>query len=347
MNMTTTGDLSPQETIANNTMFLEETKANLVFQPYGVPAQLSQHNGLKLVWVKYHNFPRPEGPVSEGVTPPAIKPQRSLISVDLKPYVQVVEMTETLIKTTKDPLMAIMRDKAAISAAETLDYICFCTCRAGTNVLHAGTATTRETVEGVAVFADFALAEQKLLENNVRRITKRIRASQDWATVPVGESYIAITSPMLKADIQAVETFVGVTKYANPSAALKGEIGMWNDSIRFLTSTQVEPWLAAGASGTTMRSNGVKPSSSAAADVWPILIFGEEAYGVCSLTGQRQAQIIVHNPRPDSADPTGSLCHVSWKALWACRILNQRNLVRLEVALACTPATPKVSVTVT
>ena len=105
------------------------------------------------------------------------------------------------------------------------------------------------------------------------------------------------------------------------------EIGSVED-FRFVLS----PVLAAlpdagGAKGDMFSTGGTN------ADVYPILIFGEDAYGTVALKGKDAAEILVRNPgKPEKGNELGQTGSVGWKGWHVAARLNEAWMVRLEVA---------------
>ena len=93
------------------------------------------------------------------------------------------------------------------------------------------------------------------------------------------------------------------------------------------------PWTDAGAavsgaaSGVTLRSTG-----GVNADIYPILIFARDAFGIVPLKGKSSMTPMVVNPKPAAGDPLAQRGTVGWKLWTATVILQDAFLARLEVA---------------
>ncbi len=99
--------------------------------------------------------------------------------------------------------------------------------------------------------------------------------------------------------------------------------------MRFITTPLLTPTANAGATAT----GKVLSTGGTNADVYNIVIFGQEAYAVCPLKGKDAAQILVRNPgKAEKGDELGQTGSVGWKTWWAGKILNDAWLVRLEVS---------------
>jgi len=110
--------------------------------------------------------------------------------------------------------------------------------------------------------------------------------------------------------------------------------------VRFIATTNFEPWLAIGVAGTTYLSSGDVPGSSLACDVYPMIFVARNAYAIVPLQGKNAVKIAVKNPGPVSGDdPLGQRGFVSWKMWQAAAILNELWIARLEVACTANPTT--------
>jgi N4-gp56 family major capsid protein len=91
----------------------------------------------------------------------------------------------------------------------------------------------------------------------------------------------------------------------------------------------LEPFVGAG-SGTT---TGVLNNGSNV-NVYPVIIFGEEAYGVTPLKGMDSAAIAVMNPKMAASyeDPLGQRGFVAWKMWYSAVRLNEQWMARIETA---------------
>jgi N4-gp56 family major capsid protein len=105
------------------------------------------------------------------------------------------------------------------------------------------------------------------------------------------------------------------------------EIGSYKE-LRFMTSTLYTPFLQAGASGSTLLTNGTTGTGNA--DVYPIVIVGKDAYATVSLAGANAVTPMVVNAKPTDSDPLAQRSHVGFKMYSTAAILNDAWMVRVE-----------------
>jgi N4-gp56 family major capsid protein len=117
---------------------------------------------------------------------------------------------------------------------------------------------------------------------------------------------------------------IPAAEYGPHTSPIEGEIGSL-EQIRFLTSTVCEPYLGAGGTNAALRS------TSSAVDVYPILIFGRDAYGIVPLKGKSSMTTMVVNAKPSSGDPMAQGGTVGYNLYTGTVILQQAFMAVLEV----------------
>jgi N4-gp56 family major capsid protein len=105
------------------------------------------------------------------------------------------------------------------------------------------------------------------------------------------------------------------------------EIGACED-VRYIKSTVFVPYTDAG-SGTT---TGKLSTLGNSCDVYPVMYFGKDAYGIIALKGKYAITPIVINPVPSKSDPLGQRGSVAWKTWQGTVILNDAWMAVYECA---------------
>ena len=172
-------------------------------------------------------------------------------------------------------------------------------------------------------------------------ITDMVRASQKVSTEPIDPAFIAMGHTDIKPDLENMDGWTPVRNYADSGAkkvhpSEVGSLGVF----RFCLTPLFEPWLAAGTSnaGTTYLSGGDIPSSSAAPDVYPLLVVAKDGYGVVRLQGMDAVSPGIVYPKKVIGDPLGQHGFVSWLIFYASVILNNTWVARYEVAATAMPS---------
>jgi N4-gp56 family major capsid protein len=196
--------------------------------------------------------------------------------------------------------------------------------------MHIGGVATAVNNPGVnATLGPLQTAIRALENNDAGKLKAKLKASVGIATEPIRESYIAICHPDLRQDIQALPGFVSVEKYSDQGDAIEGEIG-GVEGVRFITTTQAVPFKDAG--DTAGANAGSISTSGSNCDVYPVLIFAEDAIGCATLGGMDSLRSKVVMPKPGPGDPLGQRGTVAWDTFYSCIILQDLWMYRLEVA---------------
>lgn len=340
-NINVYGDLSPRIGGRNAAEFLKELRPALVLQKFGKRESQGKNKGRSIFWRRIHNLPPALAPLVEGVTPSGQRISYSDVPSYLQQYGDVVYITDVIADTHEDPILAEIRSNAAGAAAQTVELLTYSTLCSGTQVLYAGgaSATARTEVSSGPTKGDIRRAVRTLQRNLTPKITKVISASPNVGTRPVEAGYYAVCHEDLENDLRNIPGFLLAVEYGNARNVLPEEFGSL-EKVRFVTSQNAKPWLAAATNkaGTTYLSNGQTPTSSAAPDVYPILIFGEGAFGVIGLQGPSAATISVVNPTATISDPLAQRGAVGWKLWFDCVILDDLRLLRYEVLCKADPS---------
>lgn len=331
------GDISPRTAGFATKDLLERGQFLMVLERFGYFDPQGKNKTKTRKWRRYLSLPRAIAPLAEGVTPAGQRLNYVDIETTLEQYGDLVWLTDVIQDTHEDPVLQETTKDLSEQAAETIEVIRYNTLKAGTNVFFPGTATTRGTVNSPATRSMFDLIYRAMKRNKAREISSIIKASAMVATEPVSSAYFVVGSTDLDSDMRAIPGFVPTANYANSDSAMEGEIGSIRQ-MRIILTPLFEPFLAAGTSGTTYLSGGVKVSVGAACDVYPVLVFGRDSYALVPLQGENAIKIGVKNPELTTSDPLAQRGFASWKTYQATAILNQLWMARGEVAATAIPA---------
>jgi N4-gp56 family major capsid protein len=194
----------------------------------------------------------------------------------------------------------------------------------------AGKVASRALVATAITLADQRAVTTALNRQNAKKITQVVGSTADFNTKSVEASYMAIVHPDVETDLRSVAGFKVVADYGPHTTPFEGEIGSL-EQVRYLTSTVFTPWADAGAA---VSSAAFRSTSGTNADVYPILVFGRDAFGIVPLKGKSAMTPMVVNPKPVSGDPLGQRGTVGWKLWTATVILQDAFMARLEVAVS-------------
>lgn len=314
---------------------LQRAQATMILERFGQVDSQGQNKSLTRKYRRLEALPVAIAPIAEGVAPAGQSLIVTDLSVVLEQYADVIPFTDVIQDTIEDNTLEDMSKLAGQQAAETKETVRFNVLKAGTNVFYGGTGTTRATVNGTISRALLRKVYRSLRRNRAEFISEIVAATAKIGTEPVGQAYFAVCHTDMDADIKDITGFTPVEKYSDATKALPNEIGK-AENFRFITSDLFTPFMAAGLSGSTYLTNGT--TGTGQPDVYPILVFGKNAYGIVPMQGKNAVKIYVVNPTATASDPVAQKGSVGWKMFDGCIILNDLWMARVEVGASQTPS---------
>lgn len=330
MSMTryTDAGVSPRTNVYAERQMLKHAGPVRVLDKFGLLRPMPKNKTQTIKFRRPKVFSAAVTPLVEGVTPDATQFSYEDVSATLKQYGQVVEITDHIEDTHEDPVLNDATQQAGENIGRTMEALDYGVLRAGTNVFYAN-GSSRSDVNTAISLAKVRAVLRGLRAQKAMKITKMLDGSVNFQTRPIEASYIAICHTDLDADIRNLPGFTPCAEYGSRKVISEYEIGSVED-VRFIGSPDLEPFLAEG-SGTL---NGMVSQGSANVDVYPVLFFGKEAYGIVPLRGQGSVSPTILRPGvKDKSDPLGQRGYVGWKAWHTAVILNQTWMARLEVGV--------------
>jgi N4-gp56 family major capsid protein len=270
------------------------------------------------------NIPVRINPLIEGVTPQGSRLANQDYTITLQQYGDFITITDVIEDTHTDPVLRVSTDVLGESAALTLETLRFNVLKAGTNVFYANGVAGRANVVAPISLADQRRVTTGLNRQNAKKISSVVASTPDYNTKSVEAAYMAVCHPDLETDIRSMAGFKPVADYGPHTSPFEGEIGSV-EQVRYLTSTVIAPWQDAGGTAGANRSTG-----GTNADVYPILFFGRDAFGMVPLKGKSAMTPMVVNPKPSAGDPLAQRGTVGYKFWNGTIILQEAFMARLE-----------------
>jgi len=327
---TSYGDLSIENAVYAKKRMLRTADHVNVTQRYATLDPLPRNMGDTLKLRRYEDWPVTDAPLSETMDPEAIQPTFTDVEVVVEEYGQILNLTKKMADMHQHPVFKLEFKKAGKAAGMCSQKVDFNALKAGTNVYRAGGATSRATIDATVSNTDLKKIDRQLRRDGIPMITERISASTDIATEPVPEGFVAFTHPDMKADLEALDNWLPKHEYAEPAKADPGELGEC-EGIRFVANKEAPIWETSGASSTTWLSGGAKVSSAAQADIYPIIVVGEDVWTRVPLKGMESIKPMVVNPgKPSVGNMTGRKGGISWVTYLAATITWELGVARLE-----------------
>jgi len=264
-------------------------------------------------------------PLVEGVTPAGSKLSNADYTVTLSQYGDFMTITDVVMDTHTDPILQQATDILGEQAALTVETLRFNVLKAGVNVFYAN-GSARASVNTPVTLTLQRQVTTGLNRQNAKKITTVVASTPDYNTKSVEAAYMAVCHPDVESDLRGITGFKPVSDYGPHTSPMEGEIGSI-EQVRYLSSTVIAPWADAGGTKGSMRS-----TTGTNADVYPILYFGRDAFGIVPLKGRSSMTPMVVNPKPAAGDPLGQRGTVGWKLWTATVILQEAFMARAEVA---------------
>jgi len=319
-------DISARTTAYADRRLLERAKTNNILGQFGQIRELPTKSSLTVKFRRYNKLAPATTPLQEGVTPTGKTMTKTDITANVAQYGDFIWLTDVILDTHEDPILQESTDVLGEQAEETYDILRAGKLKAGTNVLYT-TGTSRAAVNAVIDKPTLRRAERALLRQHAKPLTGFIKAGPDISTVPVPPCFVVVCHSDLKYDLEAIADWISVQKYPNQSGIMNGEIGS-SGLFRFVLDNNLTPWADAGTTkGLTISTTGTN------SDVYPLLVFGKDAYGLVPLAGKNGVSTYVANPKASVADPLAQKGTIGWKGYTETVILNDLWMLRIEAAV--------------
>jgi N4-gp56 family major capsid protein len=339
--MVSYGDISPAVAAYSVVRMLNRAMPYLQLERFGQTYPLPQNSTQTAKFRRYfltgatgaagsgsgsYYTPVATTPLVEGVTPSGNSIANQDYSVQLAQYGDFVTITDVILDTHTDDVLGQTTDILGEQAALTVETLRFNVLKAGTNVFYANSVAGRSSVVAAIALADQRRVTTALNRQNAKKISSVVASTADYNTKSVEAAYMAVCHPDIESDLRNISGFKPVADYGPHTSPMEGEIGSI-EQVRYLSSTVLAPFADAGGAKGSMRS-----TSGTSADVYPILYFGRDAFGIVPLKGKSAMTPMVVNPKPAPGDPLAQRGTVGWKLWTATVILQDAFMARLEVA---------------
>lgn len=333
MTMTRYGDagVSPRTNVYAERQMLKHAGPVRILDKFGMLRPIPKNKTQTIKFRRPRVFTAATTPLVEGVTPSATQFRYDDVEATLKQYGQVVEITDHIEDTHEDPVLNDASVQAGENIGRTMEALDWGILRAGTNVAFAN-GTQRDHVNTPISLNKVRAVVRALKAQKAMKITRVLDSSVNFATRAVEPAFVAVMHTNVEQDVRNLAGFLPVAQYGKRQPISEYELGSVED-VRFICSPDLDPFASAGAArdGAAGRMLSTNETN---ADVYPILFFGKEAYGLVPLRGQGAISPTILRPGVrDKSDPLGQRGYVGWKAWHTAVILNHVWMARLEVAV--------------
>lgn len=321
-------DISPATQAYVDRALLKRAQQNNILGQFGQNKTLPTKSTKTMTMRRYNRLAPALVPLQEGVTPTGKTLTKTDVSVTIQQFGDFIPITDVILDTHTDPVLQESQDILGDQAGETWDLLRFGTLKAGTNVLYAN-GSGRSSVNDVFTRDQLRTAVRILKKQLAKPITNIIKAGPNIGTTPIPKAFVLVCHSDAQPDFERLAGWKPVQEYASHMGMIEGEAGSVGE-IRVVFDNNCTPFADAG---TTASTNGVLSTTGTNSDVYPMLIFGADAYGTVALAGKNAVSTYVNNPKSITGDELAQRGSVGWKGWTATVILQDAFMLRLETAL--------------
>ncbi len=258
--------------------------------------------------------------LSEGVTPTADQMSAVDITATLQEYGALYSLTNKTADLHEDDIPAEMKKQVGERLGLVREMIRYGTLKAGTNVYYSG-GSSRSTVSQIVTLNLLRQMTRNLRANHAGLITSILAATPDFNTTPVEAAWLVFGHSDLEQDFRDLPGFKEVHEYANRKPVHEHELGSV-ERFRVITSPELGPYpdIGAAIAGTTNYS-----TTGTLADVYPIIVVGEDAWGQVALRGVDSIDPTYIPPgQKDKNDPLGQRGYIG-ASFWQTAVITNQG----------------------
>jgi len=283
--------------------------------------------------------------LGEGETPQAESITAQDITATLLQYGVLYRYSDQVADLYEDDVPAAMVKLTGERMGLLQEMIRYGVLKAGTNIYRAGGVSARSSIIAKVSANLFRNVARGLSNNLAMKMTNVLAASPGIGTQPIEAAFIVVCHSDMEADLRSqLSGFVHISEYGQRKPVHENELGSW-EQFRFVTSPHLAPYQSAGGTGASASSvlaaagtGGINAAGTEAADIYPLLVLAEEAYGDVMLRGMDSFQAYHRKPggnggaesSPD--DPLGQRGHVGAKFYMTAVRLNELHMAVVEAA---------------
>lgn len=310
-----------------NKVLLVRALPALLHDKFGQQKPLPSKNTKTMKFRKFTALGLATTPLVEGITPAGRSIAQTLIDVTVQQYGDFVEVTDVMDWASRDSVLTEIATLLGEQAGQTLDVIYRDVLVAGTNKFYQN-GSARTDVNTALTDTPMIATMRLLANNNAKFFTRMVKASDGVGTLPIRAAYWAIVHPDVQIPtLEAITGFLHRSAYPSSQDAMDPyEIGAFKN-IRFVSTTFAKVFADAGGAKGSMKS-----TTGTSADVYATLVFAKDAYAIVPMTGHSMENIRKPLGSAGAADPLNQRGTSGWKAMTACKIMDDANMVRIESA---------------
>lgn len=288
-------------------VLLERTYPVLLHAKFGQKKRIPAGAGRVIEWRKFDPFPVAKTPLTEGALYTNFRDLNvTAITGTVAQYGDAVAFSDLVSTTTIDPILTETTQLLGDQAGETIDELVRDTLVGGTTILYASTAAQRSDLTSAMT----------LTPAECRRIRLQMKLNR---ARPIDGVYPCITHPRVLHDLMNTTEWRDAQLYNKTNRIFDGSVGDLY-GLRFYETDKAYMVADAGSGGTV--------------DVYTVLCFGQNAFGVVDLAGHNLQTIHKGLGSAGTADPLNVQQTMGWKVTFGVKRLQEAFMLRFECATA-------------
>lgn len=303
---------------------LERTVPKLVHSKFGQPKRIPAHGGKVIEWRKFSALSTATTPLVEGALYSNLKDLTvTAITGTVAQYGDAIGFADIVSTTTIDSLLTQATMILAEQASQTIDELVRDTLVAGTTIQYANGRASRATITSSDNFAEMdgsggTATGGSLYDLRLIRLQMELNRAR-----PINGAYQVITHPRVMFDIQSTQEWREAQLYNATKRIIPGNAGDGAEAVgeiyglRFWTTDVAKVFTDAGTSSE---------------DVYTMLVFGQDAFGIIDLAGHNLQTIFKSLGSAGTLDPLNQQSTMGWKVTFGTKILQQAFMLRYECA---------------
>lgn len=310
---TSSAGLSDEMKTFYDRMLLERTVPNLVHAKFGQVKRIPANGGRIIEWRKFSALSTATTPLTEGTLYTNLKDLTvTAITGTVAQYGDAVGFSDLVSVVAIDPILTETTKILAEQAAQTIDELVRDALVLGTTVEYANGKASLVLTAANDNFAAMDGAGSTVTGgslNDLRLIALTLELNR---ARKIGGYWQAITHPRVMYDIQSTTEWRELQLYNQTNRIIDGSVGEIY-GIKFWVTDVAKVYTGGGASGI---------------DVYTILLFGQDAFGIVELSGQNLQTIYKPLGSAGTSDPLNQQQTLGWKVTFGVKILQEAFMLR-------------------
>lgn len=295
----------------------------------GMKETLPKNRGNQVNFDVWDNLAPATAPLMPSVTPTGAKQTSTDVLATLEIYGNWAPMNRHIQLTYEDNYSRRLVDNLAYNMADSIETLNVHYLKKGASAFLSNAESARTDIDKVFTLDTLRDAIGDLEAKNAEPIWEMIPTKPNIDAVGIEEAYFAFVHSHLERVIRDLPGFVPAARYPDAmKEKMPLEIGSV-ENVRFVRFNYLTPWEGAGNSSVPA---GIR-ATGGAVDVYPVLIFAKDAFGITALESTQHSKVMIANPTVNgSSDQLGQRGSAGWLTYHAISIIDDDKMCRIETA---------------